>query len=80
MVPFATDAELIERVLELGENQHHAWGVKELLGANIEVSVVRRYQERWERFGQDWLLPDTSEYDLIYSNHNGLLRTSVESC
>ena len=79
MVPFATDAELIERVLELGENQHHAWGVKELLGANIEVSVVRRYHERWERFGQDWLLPDTSEYDLIYSNHNGLLRTSVES-
>jgi glycosyltransferase involved in cell wall biosynthesis len=79
MVPFATDAELIAKVLELGENQHHAWGVKELLGANVEVAVARRYHNRWERFGQDWCLPDTSGYDLIYSNHNRLIRTALES-
>src|SRR5664279_4092461 len=79
MVPFATDANLIEKVLELGENEHHAWGVKELLAANIEVDVARRYSERWERLGQDWLLPNTSGYDLIYSNHNRLIRTSLES-
>jgi glycosyltransferase involved in cell wall biosynthesis len=79
MVPFATNAGLIQKVLELGENQHHAWGVKELLGANIEVAVARRYHERWERFGQDWLLPNSSGYDLIYSNHNRLVRTQLES-
>jgi glycosyltransferase involved in cell wall biosynthesis len=79
MIPFATDAELIAKVLELGENQHHAWGVKELLGANVEVAVARRYHSRWERFGQDWRLPDTSGYDLIYSNHNRLIRTPLES-
>lgn len=78
MIPFATDAELIEKVLELGENQHHAWGVKELLGANVEVAVARRYHNRWERIGQDWHLPDTSGYDLIYSNHNRLIRTPLE--
>jgi glycosyltransferase involved in cell wall biosynthesis len=79
MIPFATDAELIAKVLELGENQHHAWGVKELLAANVEVAVARRYHSRWERFGQDWRLPDTSGYDLIYSNHNRLIRTPLES-
>ncbi|MDJ0707366.1 MAG: glycosyltransferase [Leptolyngbyaceae cyanobacterium MO_188.B28] len=79
MVPFATDVKLIEKVLDLGENQHHAWGVKELLAENIEVSVVRRYSSPWERFGQDWILPDTREYDLIYSNHNRLIRTPIES-
>lgn len=79
MVPFATDADLIEKVLELGENQHHAWGVKELLAANVEVAVARRYSSKWERFGQDWRLPDTSEYDLIYSNHNRLVRAPIES-
>jgi glycosyltransferase involved in cell wall biosynthesis len=77
MVPFATDAELIEKVLNLGENQHHAWGVKELLGANIEVTVIRRYSNKWEYFGQDWLLPDPREYNLIYSNHNRLIRTPL---
>lgn len=79
MVPFATDAELIKKVLDLGENQHHAWGVKELLAADIEVTVMHRYSSRWERFGQDWLLPDTREYDLIYSNHNRLIRTPIEN-
>lgn len=79
MVPFATDAELIEKVLGLGENQHHAWGVKELLAADIEVTVMHRYRSSWERFGQDWLIPDTREYDLIYSNHNRLIRTPLES-
>lgn len=79
MFPFATSAELIEKVLYLGENQHHAWGVKELLGANIEVTVMRSYGNRWEQFGQDWFLPDTREYDLIYSNHNRLIRTPLEN-
>lgn len=79
MVPFATDAALIEQVLDLGENQHHAWGVKELLAANIEVTVVRRYSGCWERFGQDWQLPDARDYDLIYSNHNRLIRMPIES-
>lgn len=79
MFPTATDWELIAKVLELGENQHHAWGVKELLGANIEVAVARLDHSWWERFGQDWRLPDTSEYDLIYSNHNCLIRTPLES-
>lgn len=79
MVPFATDADLIQKVLELGENQHHAWGVKELLAANIEVAVARRYHEKWERFGQDWLIQNTSEYDLIYSNHNRLVRAQIKS-
>ncbi|QLE58463.1 glycosyltransferase [Nostoc sp. TCL26-01] len=79
MFPFATDAELIEKVLDLGENQHHAWGVKELLAEGIEVTVANRYSRFWERFGQDWLLSDTHEYDLIYSNHNLLIRTVLES-
>ena len=79
MIPFATSAELVETVLELGENQHHAWGVKELLAANIEVSVSRGYGTRWDRFGQDWRMPDTREYDLIYSNHNRLVRTPIEN-
>jgi glycosyltransferase involved in cell wall biosynthesis len=79
MIPFATDAELIETVLNLGENQHHAWGVKELLGAGIEVTVMKRYSSRFERFGQDWHLPDTREYDLVYSNHNRLIRLPIES-
>lgn len=79
MVPFATSAELIEQVLKLGENQHHAWGVKELLGAGIEVTVIRRYSMALERFGQDWRLPDARSYDLIYSNHNRLIRTPLES-
>ncbi|MBJ7898572.1 MAG: glycosyltransferase [Cyanobacteria bacterium RI_101] len=79
MVPFATDAELVETVLNLKENQHHAWGVKELLAANIEVTVTRRYRPRWERFGQDWLIPNPNEYDLIYSNHNRLVRTPLSA-
>jgi glycosyltransferase involved in cell wall biosynthesis len=79
MVPFATDAELIEKVLDLGENQHHAWGVKELLAADIEVTVIHRYSSSWERFGQDWLLPDTRPYDLIYSNHNRLVRMPIKN-
>jgi glycosyltransferase involved in cell wall biosynthesis len=78
MVPFATSANLIETVLKLGENQHHAWGVKELLQADVEVTVVRRYGPKWERFGQDWRLPDPRRYDLIYSNHNRLIRTPLE--
>lgn len=78
MVPFATDANNVEVVLELGENQHHAWGVKELLKAGVEVTVVRREHEKIERFGQDLRLPDTSDYDLIYSNHNLLIRTPTE--
>jgi len=78
MIPFATSAELVETVLNLKENQQHAWGVKELLAAEIEVTVLRRYSERWERFGQDWILPDSQDYDLIYSNHNRLVRTPIE--
>lgn len=79
MTPFATTAELIEEVLDLKENQHHSWGVKELLNASVEVTVARRYAERYEKVGQDWLLPDTRDYDLIYSNHNRLVKTSIAS-
>lgn len=79
MVPAATSAELIEETLDLGENQHHGWGVKELLGAGIEVTVTRRYGGKWERWGQDWMLPDMGEYDAIYSNHNRLVRTPLEN-
>ncbi|MBX2808751.1 MAG: glycosyltransferase [Cellvibrionaceae bacterium] len=80
MVPFATDASLIEEVLELGENQHHAWGAKEMLAEGIEVTVIKRYKSSLERFGQDWRMPDTRDYDLIYSNHNYLVRTPLEHC
>lgn len=80
MVPFATDAALIETVLSLGENQHHAWGVKELLKAGVEVTVLNRGSALGERFGQDWRLPSGIEnYDLIYSNHNRLIRSPLES-
>lgn len=78
MVPFATDPALIEDVLKLEENQHHAWGVKELLKANVEVTVTNRGKPFAERFGQDWKLPNTKDYDLIYSNHNRLIRTPLE--
>ena len=79
MVPFATSAELIEKVLQIEENQHHAWGVKELLAAGVEVAVMKRYSSRLERFGQDWLMPDVREFDLIYSNHNRLVRTPLSN-
>ena len=36
MNSFATDADLIPKVLDLDENQHHASGVKELLGTNYQ--------------------------------------------
>ena len=79
MVPFATSAELVEEVLRLEENQHHAWGVKELLASDVEVSVIKRYDKRFERVGQDWLINDTSGYDLVYSNHNRMIRTPLTS-
>lgn len=79
MVPFATSAELIEKVLQLEENQHHAWGVKEMLAAGVEVAVMKRYSSRLERFGQDWLMPDLRKFDLIYSNHNRLVRTPLSN-
>ena len=79
MVPFATSAELIEQVLQLEENQHHAWGVKEMLAAGVEVAVLKRYSSRLERFGQDWVLPDVRQFDLIYSNHNRLIRTPLSN-
>ena len=79
MVPFATSAELIEEVLRLEENQHHAWGVKELIASGVEVSVIGRYSRRLERFGQDWRIPDTRGYDLVYSNHNRLVRAPLAS-
>jgi glycosyltransferase involved in cell wall biosynthesis len=78
MVPFATSAQLVEDVLELEENQHHAWGVKELLQAGIEVTVIERQSAWIERFGQDWNLPSGDDYDLIYSNHNRLIRSPLE--
>jgi glycosyltransferase involved in cell wall biosynthesis len=77
MVPFATSDDLIEHVLKLEENQHHAWGVKEMLAAGVEVAVLKRYSSRLERFGQDWVLPDVRRFDLIYSNHNRLVRTPL---
>jgi glycosyltransferase involved in cell wall biosynthesis len=79
MVPFATNASLIEEVLELGENQHHAWGVKEMLEASIETTVMHRYNPALERFGQDWRVPCVKDYDLIYSNHNRLIRTPIQN-
>lgn len=79
MVPFATSGELIEQVLVLGENQHHAWGVKELLNAGVEVSVLERGSGLLNRLGDDWALPDTRDYDLVYSNHNRLVRTPLQS-
>jgi glycosyltransferase involved in cell wall biosynthesis len=79
MVPFATSASLIGEVLRLQENQHHAWGVKELLASGVEVSVLTRFGRGIERFGHDWLAPDTGGYDLVYSNHNRLVRTPLAS-
>ena len=79
MVPFATSAELIETVLELGENQHHAWGVKEMLQAGVEVAVAGPASNGLARLGDDWSLSDTRGFDMIYSNHNRLVRTPIES-
>ena len=79
MVPFATSAELIEEVLRLEENQHHAWGVKEMISSGVEVAVAKRSGQNLERFGQDWLIPDSRDYDLVYSNHNRLIRTPLSS-
>ncbi|MCC5870755.1 MAG: glycosyltransferase family 4 protein [Gammaproteobacteria bacterium] len=79
MVPFATSAQLIETVLELGENQHHAWGVKEMLQAGVEVTVSVPTSNGLGRLGDDWSLPDTRGFDLIYSNHNRLVKTPIKS-
>lgn len=79
MIPFATSAELIEQVMLLNENQHHAWGVKEMIGAGIEVSVLPQRCGRFERMGHDWKISDLRRYDMIYCNHNRLIRLPLQT-
>ncbi len=81
MVPFATSASLIHTTLELGENQHHCWGVKEMLQHGITVAVAdvptRRLLGRY--LGLDWPIRSFGDFDMIYCNHNQLLRAPLEA-
>lgn len=80
MVPFATDPELIATVLELGENQHHAWGVKELLADDVAVTVLDPPAPgRLSRLRHDARLGDIHDVDMVYCNHNVLVRSALGS-